>query len=219
MLTKAKEQLVRSLQSKKGRQENELCLVEGKKVIETAGQAVQWTFSRKDSARFDELVSTKTPQDVAGVAKIPKWSTADMASRKTIVVLDGVQDPGNVGAILRLWLGFDASLMLVESADVTSPKVVRASVGALFQVPWMVVPREDVLRAVLAFDRQVYRLEQGEGSTLNKKITPPCVLIAGSEGRGIQLDVSGPSISIAHNVALESLNVGHALAIVLHGWF
>ena len=219
MLTHAKEQLIRSLHRKKGRLESGLRLVEGKKVIKTAGKAVQWTFLRKDSARFDELVSMKTPQDMAGVAKIPRWSMDNIVSCKTIVVLDGVQDPGNVGAILRLCLGFDASLILVESADVTSPKVVRASVGALFQAPWIVVSREDAFDAILAFDRPVYRLEQGNASALNDHHVPPRVLIAGSEGHGIQLDVLGESISISHNPILESLNVGHALAIVLHGWF
>lgn len=220
MLSKAKEQLVRSLHRKKGREEIGLCLVEGDKMIETAGSAVEWTFVRKDTDRFDDLVTTETPQDIAGVAKIPQWSRDDLLTRKTIVVLDGVQDPGNVGAILRLCLGFDASLVLIESADVTSPKVVRASAGAMFQVPWMVVRRKEAADFILNFHRLVYRLEssahavilpeQRRGASLHERI-----LIAGSEGSGIQLDIPGDIISIAHNPKLESLNVGHALAIVL----
>lgn len=220
MLSKAKEQLVRSLHRKKDRAESGLCLVEGSKVIATAGDAVEWTFSRNDSDVFDALVTTDTPQDMAGVARIPRWTREDVSSRSTIVVLDGVQDPGNVGAILRLCLGFDASLVLIESADVTSSKVVRASVGAMFQVPWMVVRRDEAVKFIMSFDRPVYRLE----SSTHAAILPEQrrganaeshILIAGSEGSGIQLDVSGESISIAHNPKLESLNVGHALAIVL----
>lgn len=228
MLSKAKEQLVRSLHRKKDREESGLCLVEGNKVIETAGDAVEWTFSRNDSDAFDALVTTDTPQDVVGVARIPRWTREDVSSRSTIVVLDGVQDPGNVGAILRLCLGFDASLVLIESADVTSSKVVRASAGAMFQVPWMAVPRKDAVEFILGFDRPVNRLESSMHAVILPEQRPAVslsngrranaesrILIAGSEGSGIQLDIAGESISILHNPKLESLNVGHALAIVL----
>ncbi len=214
MLTTSQEKLIQSLHTKKGRDESGLCLVEGAKVIETAATAVEFTFTKKDTKRFEKLVTTVTPNETAGVARIPKWSHDDIRSRNTIIVLDEVQDPGNVGAIMRLCLGFDASLILVECADPVSPKVIRSSVGAVFHVPWIEVKRSVAPVLIEEFERPLFRLELG-GTTSSLPKGKPCVIIAGSEGHGISLDIKGTSISIPHNPKLESLNVGHALAIIL----
>ncbi|MFA6522599.1 MAG: TrmH family RNA methyltransferase [Patescibacteria group bacterium] len=218
MLTRAQEKRIKSLQNAKGREESGTCLVEGQKVIDTAGSAVEFTFDRNDTGEFDDLVTTETPQEIAGVATIPSWTLEQIKSKKTIVVLDGVQDPGNVGAILRLCLGFDTSLILIESADVTSPKVIRASVGAMFQVPWQKISRVDAHDLIVDLQFPIFRLEKNANAKDLPAFTEPqnAILIAGSEGNGIQLPIEAPSISIDHNTALESLNVGHALAIALH---
>ncbi len=217
MLTREQEKLIRSLAAKKGRDLSGLCLVEGKKAIETAGEAVVLTFESADTKHFSKLVTTQTPQGMAALAKIPQWNVSDVTAKNVIVVLDGVQDPGNVGSILRLCLGYDAGLILIESADVTSSKVIRSSAGTLFQVPWMRVGREHALEALKAFNRPMYRLEKVSGAHEfdAKKIKQPCCIVLGSEGTGIQLPFEGQSLAISHNEKLESLNVGHALAIVL----
>lgn len=218
MLSKNQEKLIKSFHSKKGREKHGLCLVEGQKVIETAAEAVEYTFTRRDSDQFDKLITTETPQDIAGVARIPEWTIDDIKNKPTIIVLDGVQDPGNVGAILRLCLGFNASLVLIESADVTNPKVIRSSVGALFQVPWMKVERDDARQFILDLKRPIYRLEKtDESESFDRDYEKEIILIAGSEGSGIKVDIKGTSIIIEHDEKLESLNVGHALAIVLAG--
>ncbi len=217
MLTKEQEKLIRSLDTKKGRESSNLCLVEGKKAIETAGSAVVLVFEPKDTKHFSKLVTTQTPQAQAALARIPQWNISDITDRNVIVVLDGVQDPGNVGSILRLCLGYNASLVLIESADVTSSKVIRSSAGTLFQVPWIRVVRESALDTLMAFGRQIYRLEKVVGAKRfdAKNMKLPCCIIVGSEGTGIQLPITGHSLAISHNEKLESLNVGHALAIVL----
>ena len=218
MLSRAQEKLIRSLHTKKGRRETGLCLVEGRKPIETAGDALEFTFGRKDTAQFEKLATTDTPQELAGVAKIPSWSVEEVERSRTIVVLDGVQDPGNVGAILRLCLGFDASLILIESADPASPKVVRSSVGAMFHVPWIQATRTSAPDLLGSIDRPVFRLEKRKNASDLAAFasTGRAVLIAGSEGSGITLPTKGASIAIRHDKALESLNVGHALAVALH---
>ncbi|PIW36975.1 MAG: hypothetical protein COW24_02585 [Candidatus Kerfeldbacteria bacterium CG15_BIG_FIL_POST_REV_8_21_14_020_45_12] len=218
MLTRSQEKMIRALHRKKDRLETGLCLVEGKKVIEAAGMAVEFTFTPTDTELFSELVTTDSPQQLAAVARVPRWSDEALLERPVLVVLDGVQDPGNVGTILRLCLGFDAGLILVESADPTSPKVVRASVGAIFQVPWRAISRAEAPDWIHSLNRTIYRLEaRPEASVLLYETNQdPIVLIAGSEGNGIQLDIPGQSIVINHNEALESLNVATALAIALH---
>ena len=136
----------------------------------------------------------------------------------TVVVLDGVQDPGNIGTILRACLGFHAGLVLVESSDVTNPKTVRSSVSAVVRVPWVSVPRAQADRVIRDVGRPVYRLELGKQTTsvvdLPKK--DRITIIAGSEGQGIRLDTSGTSVKIPHDRSLESLNVGVAVSIALY---
>lgn len=218
MLTREQEKLIRSLATKKGRELSGRCLVEGKKAIETAGSAVEYIFTSKNTPRFSQLVTTDTPQTEAAVALIPRWSISDISTRDVIVVLDGVQDPGNVGSILRLCLGYNASLILIESADITNSKVIRSSVGSFFQVPWIRIRRTDAMDVLMKFDRKVYRLEKIPGAKKidSEKMKRPCLVILGSEGSGIQLTIAGRSVFIPHNTKLESLNVGHALAIFLY---
>ncbi|MFH1767515.1 MAG: RNA methyltransferase [Patescibacteria group bacterium] len=222
MLSKEREKLIRSLHTKKGREESGLCLVESAKVIKTAGKSIEFEFTPEMTPNFNKLVTTETPQEMAAVARIPEWTIEEIKSRPTIVVLDGVQDPGNVGTILRLCLGFNASILLVESADVTNPKVVRSSVGALFQVPWIVLKRDEAKDLPLLFlekegKREVFRLEKTSKSKSIEaiKTKEPAIIIVGSEGSGIKLDIDGTSIAITHDPALESLNVSQALAIAL----
>lgn len=216
MLSKAQEKLIKSLHTKKGREKSGLCLVEGQKVIETAGDAIKYTFTPADSKEFANLVTTESPQELAGVARIPEWTKSDIESKPTLLVLDHVQDPGNAGAILRLCLGFDAALLLVNSVDLASPKVIRSSVGAFFHVPFLTQSPQDAEEYLQSLQRPTYRLEKTESAqTIDSVLSQNNIFIAGSEGQGIQLNIEAPSIYIPHKSELESLNVGHALAIVL----
>ncbi len=218
MLSKAQEKLIRSLRSRKGREKSGRCLVEGAKVIETAGRAVEFTFTREDTPEFDSLVTTETPQDEAAVARIPEWNRDDIERSPVLVVLDGVQDPGNVGAALRLCLGFGAALLLVESCDAASPKVIRSSAGAMFLVPWMRLTPSDAAEYLASSGRDIFRLERQGGARGPEAIARPkrVAVIAGNEGSGIRLPNAGTSVEIPHDDRLESLNVTHALAIALY---
>lgn len=219
MLTKAQEKLIRSLHRKKDRKEIGKCLVEGQKVIEAAKSAIEFTFSGQDTKDYQKLVTTESPQNLAAVARIPKWSMKDIEKKSMIVVLDGVQDPGNVGTILRLCLGFDASLLLVESADPTNPKVIRSSVGAMFSVPWLELSRDEAEHYLTEVSCPIYRLEKRKGSVDLKTVkSEKCLIIAGSEGSGIKLLAKGTSVHIEHSNQLESLNVANALAIALYAF-
>mgnify|MGYP000865980175 FL=1 len=222
MLSLAQEKLIRSLATKKGRTESGFCLVEGKKNVAEAKGFVEFSFTDKDSRNFNKLVETVTPQPIAAVAKIPQWELNNLVERPCVVVLDGVQDPGNVGTILRLCLGFKASLLLVESADPSSPKVIRSSAGAFFKVPWCEVMRSEAEAAIASLGRPIYRLENKAGADKSLKkfsAEKAAILIAGSEGQGIKLSISGTSLQITHDDTLESLNVAAALAISLYAFY
>lgn len=217
MLTKTQVKLIKSLHKKKGRDESGFCLVEGEKLIDVAKGFVEFEFGEEDSKDFKKLVTTVTPQMRAAVARIPAWEEDAVLKKDVVVVLDGVQDPGNVGTILRLCLGFDAGLILVESADPASPKVIRSSAGSLFQAPWIKRKENELYLLFQEAGRAIYRLEKKKGSRPLKKmdIQKPLFLIAGSEGSGIHLNVESPSIHIEHEKRLESLNVASAVAIAL----
>lgn len=218
MLSNAQEKLIRSLHTKKGREKTGLCLVEGEKVIEAAGDAVDFVFTPEDTENFSELVTTQTPQEKAAVARIPEWTEQDVLTH-TVLILDGVQDPGNIGSIFRLCHGFQATLVLVESVDPFNPKVVRSSVGAVFQVPFLRMNREEAQQWLQDTQRPIFSLELSpEAQTLQEIQFPnePIMIIAGSEGQGVKLDISRNLLYINHEQALESLNVTHAVALTLY---
>ncbi len=217
MLSKAQEKLIKSLHTKKGREKSGLCLVEGAKVIETAGKAIEYTFTKKDTDNFENLITTETPQEIAGVAKKPQWTMQDLLEKKQLIILDGLQDPGNLGAIFRLCLAFNAALILINSVDPTNSKVIRSSVGALFSIPYKKMDEEEAKNLLKTQKKPIYRLEKTDKAVPITQIEKTnAILIAGSEGSGIQSSIEGKSIFIEHNPLLDSLNVTHALAIALH---
>ncbi|MBN1585630.1 RNA methyltransferase [Candidatus Uhrbacteria bacterium] len=218
MLSQNQERLIRSLHTGSNRQRLGLCLVEGEKSIREARDYVELLFNRQDCRDFDRLVTTETPQNGAAVARIPKWTENDVTRNATIIVLDGVQDPGNVGSIVRLCRGFGAGLVLIESAEPSSPKVIRSSAGAIFHVPWVRMSKATGTDFLSRIDRPIFRLEKWSGSVPISAIAdcPEVALIAGSEGKGIKLKVDGQSVAIDHDPELESLNVSQAAAIALY---
>ena len=218
MLNASQKNLLSSISSEKDLKERGLCLVEGDKNIEAAGKAINFTFTAKDTNKFGKLITTRTPQKRAGIATIPNYTKKELEKYPLIIILDGVQDPGNVGSIFRLCLGFNASLVLVDTADPFSAKVIRSSAGSIFTVPWNKIDRKKAVEMIESFDRPIYRLEASKKS-VKKLPQKKSILIAGSEGSGITLPIHGTSLTITHNKKLESLNVGHALAIALSNFY
>ncbi len=216
MLTNAQEKLIKRLATKKGREKEGLCLVEGENALSLAKDFLEFSFTRAETERFDQLVTTETPQAIAGVARIPSFSLEEVDLARDILVLDNIQDPGNVGALFRLGLAFGASLLLIESVDPTNPKVIRSSTGAVFAVPHALIKRSDVEGLFAQMDRQIIRVEKRQGAKDAREMTrEKSLIVFGSEGRGIQLETEGASYFIPHDEKLESLNVATAASIIL----
>lgn len=164
---------------------------------------------------FDSITETKNPQHVIGLFERPHATAKTILERRdTIAVaLDGVQDPGNVGTIVRLAAAFDAAgvLLLPGSADAFSPKAIRASAGAILHVP--------VARATLQelLDANVPLIATAMHGPSDDPPARGAVLIFGNEGAGVSADVLSHSIplSIAMSGRVESLNVGSSAAILL----
>lgn len=220
MLSKTQEKLIKSTHTKKGRQKSGLVLLEGEKLLKEAGDNVELVFDASDSDHFKELLTTVTPQMKAGLARLPSWDLVDVTKKKTVLVLDHIQDPGNLGTILRSALAFDAGLILVECADIGNPKVIRSSAGSLFHVPWFTMKRDEAQEWLNKLERPLYRLELSpDAIDVSELPDTGLVVIAGSEGQGIQFNVEAPSVKISHDKKLESLNVSIATSLLLHSRF
>ena len=164
---------------------------------------------------FDALAETKTPQNVIGLFERPKSSLGDLLRRRDtiLVALEGVQDPGNVGTIVRLAAAFDAAgvALLPGCADPYSPKAIRASAGAILSVPVAPATLEELLAAQLP----IYAADAGGARTV-----PPArgaIVVFGSEGRGVSDSIrkSATAIAIPMSAKIESLNVAASAAILL----
>lgn len=160
---------------------------------------------------FDQLSDTRAPQTVLALFERPHHDANEiLARRDTIAVaLDAVQDPGNVGTIVRLAAAFDAAgvLLLPGCADAYGPKAIRASAGAILNVP---VATIDTLHAPNVF----YADMHGDASE------PPArdaVLVFGNEGAGVSeaIRANARAVAIPMSKRVESLNVASSAAILL----
>ena len=168
---------------------------------------------------FSAISDTKTSQGVIGLFERPRATAEEIFNkRQTIAVaLDGVQDPGNVGTIVRLAAAFDAAgvILLPECADAFSPKAIRASAGAILSVPVVSMSYDELRRAAVEHRFQVVAAE-GRAAAHE---SPPreAVIVFGSEGSGVSaaaLTFAKP-ISVVTSGRVESLNVAAAAAILL----
>ncbi|HNW56006.1 MAG TPA: RNA methyltransferase [bacterium] len=220
MLSLAQEKLIRSLQTNKGRLKSGLWLVEGKKFIELAGSSVKSTFTAEDTPKYSSLTTTDTPPTIAAIATAPSFSLDKILAKKTILILDNIQDPGNLGTIMRLSAAFNAGLLLYRCVDPGNPKVIRSSAGTIFQVPWQEASLEEITSICQKTNRPIFRLEKTKQAKIlnikdGQQLPKDIILLAGSEGQGITLPLAGESLAIEHAATVESLNVATAVAIAL----
>ena len=162
----------------------------------------------------------KTPQGImATVAMIPE---RDTLCGSLIVAMDGVQDPGNVGTILRTAdaAGFDGALLSSACADLYSAKTLRATMGSVFRVP---TKRTDDLAAALeamkARGYAVVATELGGADFYTHCPHEKCVLVIGSEGRGVSAavrDVATHHLALPMRGGAESLNAAVAAGIMIY---
>lgn len=235
MLSKNEIKNLRTLHQKKFRDLEQRFLIEGERIIRDLltrhAAKIQRVFVTKqlDCSDFDfshvevvevdeltiaQLAASKSPQGIVALVDYPEQRFVD---NEFILVLDGVQDPGNLGTILRTaaWFGIGQVVCSTNSVDFCNPKVVQASMGAVFDVRITYLD----LPEFLANQKQtIYgALLEGE-SIYSKKLRVPSILIMGNEGNGISQDVLPfikDPLSIPKYGVGESLNVGTATAIML----
>ena len=160
------------------------------------------------------------PLDALALWKIPEHSGDELAGAKKVIYLDDVQDPGNMGSIIRIadWYGVDCVIRSVDSADFYNPKVVQATMGSIGHVRLLTMSKDDFGTELSAFHKIGADLN---GRTHSHIKTDRLCLVIGNEGHGIStavLSALDERIHIvgASNRTAESLNAAVASGILSH---
>lgn len=168
---------------------------------------------------FDFVSDTKHPQNILGLFERPRSSAAEILARRdtVAVALDGVQDPGNVGTIVRLAAAFDASgvLLLPGCADPFGPKAIRSSAGAILNVPVAPITSSELLSSTVPL------FAADASGTVSEPPASHAVLVFGNEGAGVSEELMrhATPIAIPMSGRVESLNVASSAAILLSSAF
>ncbi len=240
MPVKSEISFVRSLADKRTRDEHSLFVVEGPKMVAealTSGWTVKKVYGISEMMRdlphkpdtvfedislreLERMSSLRTPQGVLAVVEcMPARGNNFILNNNTVgkgltLALDGIQDPGNLGTIMRTadWFGVRRILCSPDCADRFNPKAVQASMGAIFRIP--------VSCGELTFPSgvPVYGAFLDGESIYSSHLSPDGIIVLGSEGRGISAAVAD---HVTHRITIpsyspraESLNVAAAAAII-----
>jgi rRNA methylases len=241
MLSKNKIKYIKSLERKKERDEANCFLAEGDKLIEDMLSAFECelliateTWLKEHSTKAKEVIIAeeeeikrasllKSPQHVLAIFKKPTYilNIKELDSQLSLM-LDNIQDPGNLGTIIRIanWFGIKQIICSSETVDCYNPKVVQATMGALSEVRIFYSPLKDILEQIPEIP--VYGTFLDGENMYEKSLSPNGIIMMGNEGNGISKDMEKyvseklfiPSYPPNKEPSAESLNVAVATAIV-----
>ena len=235
MVVKSELKLIKSLQQKKYRNEHGLFVVEGKKTIEevvNSDMKVYKLFAvdpigldvgdlqvEKVTAReLSQMSSLKNPNGYLGVFYIPK--PTEKITSDWILALDGVQDPGNLGTIIRLcdWFGIADIICSIDTVDCYNSKVLQATMGSITRINIQYLSLDAFLTST---QLPVFGTFMDGKSVNSTQLPAKGIMIMGNEGKGVseavaKLCTDRLAIPQFGDVTTESLNVASATAILLH---
>ena len=240
MLSKSKIKYIRSLELKKNRTEYKTFVAEGNKLVadilpfftcELLVAKASWLATQKDIAadevidsennKIEKISFLKSPQDVLAVFKQPNTDITTIDTQtQLIIALDGIQDPGNLGTIIRLadWFGIEHIVCSLDTVDVFSPKVIQATMGAIARVK---VHYTDLPTFLTQQKAPIYGTFLDGENMYTKELCNHGVIVMGNEGQGIRpatAAVVNERLYIANFPATretsESLNVAIATSII-----
>ncbi len=173
---------------------------------------------------FQTIAATETSQGVIALVDPPAWSIDQLfRGQSLVIVLDGLQDPGNAGAIARAAEAFGATGLMFVKGTVSPfhPKTLRASAGSLFRVPFVSGLDAPLARAALKQRRvDLYAAMPFTGSQTfagDVDFSRKCAIVIGSEGHGVSKELHGIATDVAiPTVGVESLNAAVATSVLLY---
>lgn len=238
-LSKNEIKLVKSLQMKKYRDLHQLFVVEGVKLVEELFEQSTFkidgvfhtpafegniprsvhTFQISES-ELERISGLKTPNKVLAVVKYPEHKDIDFDEENLILILDNINDPGNLGTIIRTadWFGVHQVIASPSTVDLFNPKVIQSSMGAVYRINYH---RDDLKETCIKLKNASYRLmgaDLGGENLFSVDFPQKTALIMGSESHGISeavQEILDLSITIPQFGKTESLNVAMASGIIL----
>lgn len=237
MVSKNELKIIKSLKVKKYRLREKRFLVEGtKNVLELINSdfevdvilGAESFFENEnglDSNHRIEVVNSKTLESISSfksanscvaVAKVIEFEIDQIEMDKQLFVLDGVNDPGNLGTIIRTldWFGFNQMVCSENTADFYNPKVINSTMGSFSR---MKIVYTDLPTFLDEYKYAVYGAEMEGTNLFDTNIDHPSIIAMGSESHGLSTDVKSKlseSITIPKYGSAESLNVGVATGII-----
>lgn len=243
MLSKTKVKYIHSLELKKFRSEYNAFVAEGNKLVADMLPAFEcellvakpsWMATQGNLPATELLVAEeddirkasflKNPQDVLAVFKRPCWNMEEIVPEKELILaLDGIQDPGNLGTIIRLadWFGISHIVCSQDTADVFGPKTVQATMGALAHVKVHYTDLEAYLKEQAAQSIPLFGTFLDGDNMYKKNLSANGIIIMGNEGNGIRPEIEAliqeklyiPNYPQGRETS-ESLNVAIATAVI-----
>lgn len=233
MVTKNQIKLIKSLTLKKNRIKHQLFIAEGKKIAEellNSDYEIVSLFATRDwiarnifdtviqvsNAELSRMSNQKSPNEVLMLIKIKKHQIMDDG---ITLVLDEINDPGNLGTIIRIcdWFGVKQIICSNNTVDIYNPKVVQSAMGSVFRVN---VIYTDLIEYLSNVEKPIYGAYMDGNNVKDINFPKDLHLVMGNEANGISKEISQ---YISNNVAIEnicnsaeSLNVAVATSILLH---
>ncbi len=241
-LSKNRIKYIHSLELKKNRKNDDVFLAEGHKLVGDLLQCFPCRFlvatpewiSRQSMLPVTDLIEVsddelsrasllKNPQEVLGVFEQPHYQLdSSVINRSLCLALDDIQDPGNLGTIIRLadWFGIEDIFCSLNTADVFNPKTVQATMGAIARVK---LHYYDLPKLISFFNKEtpVYGTFLNGENIYGKELSKSGLIVMGNEGNGISAEVAAlinqrlyiPNYPASRETS-ESLNVAIATAVV-----
>ncbi|MBO4427734.1 MAG: RNA methyltransferase [Bacteroidales bacterium] len=215
---------VRSLQQKKFREEHGVFVVEGEKMVQEAlesGFKVEKVYRREELGEkaMERLSAMSSPSPVVAVVRMPEPAVPEVGG--LCLALDSVRDPGNLGTILRIadWFGIDCIFASPDSADVYNPKVVQASMGAIFRKKVIYCDLTALCESFAKSGKRVFGTFLEGADIYASELPGEGLIVMGNEANGISPEVAAKvtdRITIpSFGGGAESLNVAVATAVAV----
>lgn len=189
-----------------------------KKLLQTGYEVV----SREVFARMSD---TQTPQGILAVLKQPHYDLGELLQEKAplFLILEDLQDPGNLGTILRTGegAGITGVIMTSETVDIFNPKVIRATMGSIYRIPFIIT--DDIKKTICRLKEKNVRIYaahlEGKEYYSSFSFLAPTAFMVGNEGNGLKketADLADCYLKIPMRGKVESLNAAVASALLMY---
>ena len=238
--------IIKLNQKAKARREQKLFVAEGRKMFQEAPDSWiekvyvsenlleddevmekvrRFSWEAVENSVFRQMCDTQTPQGILTVLRQPSYNIEDIFSDREplIMVLEDLQDPGNAGTIIRTGegAGVNAVFLTRTCVDITNPKVIRATMGSVYRIPFFYV--EDVVSLKKKLEGKGIRFFaahlQGKNSYDQESYRAGTAFLIGNEGKGLTEEAAGAAdclIRIPMCGQVESLNAAMAAGILMY---